>query len=320
MDNVVYTPLPGRGFGPFRRDRLWLAEDHLLSVRSSRIVDLYERFYFTDIEGIYFRDRRGEHGLTLSVLLIPCFILVAFVAKYHWAWLIPLVPLAAWTVAYGLMGRQAECHIQTLLGTHVIPAISRRPAYEQLLERIVPLVEAAQGRLDPAEFELIAPRSQEFAPPPMETLVHAKPPLRGWYFEATFLTVAVAGFFSIWNQRAQHGMAVDWVEYGLSFAGLALIIVALARAYRVDVGGKVLGCLWSIVSVQCIYSLGAGVVASIRNASSKINRPPSLALDPHPIRSVPELLPYATAIEGLCIALAVVGLALVIDRKNRQPA
>ncbi len=318
MDNVTYTPLPGRGFGPFRRDRLWLADDHLLSVRSSRIVDLYERFYFADIQGIYFRDRRGEHILLLSVLLLPCLLLVALAIIFHWAWLIPLAPLAAWTAAYGLMGSQAECHIQTLLGTHAVPAIGRRSAYEQLLERVVPLVEAAQGKLDPAELEFVAPPANQYNPPPLETPARAKPPLQGWFFEATFATVTVASLFSIWNQRAPHGALLDWAEYGLSFAGLALIIVALARAYRVDVGGKVLGCLWSIVSIQCVYGLGAGVAASARDASRAINRQPNLALDPHPIRSIPELLPYATAIEGLCIALAVLGLLMVIDRKNRQ--
>lgn len=319
MDKVTYSPLPGRGFGPFRRDRLWLSDDHLLSIRSSRIVDIYERFYFTDIQGLYFRERRGEHILTLSVLLIPCVLFLALAIMFHWAWLIPLAPLAAWTAAYALLGRQAECKIHTLLGSHAVPAIGRRAAYDHLLERVVPLVEAAQGKLDPSRLEYVAPATLDLAPPPIDVFVRAKAPIQGYYFEVTFAAVAVAGLFAIWNQRAAHGVVLDWVEYGLSFAGFALIIVALARAYRMDVGGKVLACLWSIVTIQCLYSIGAGIVASVRNAS-RMNYPPNVRIDSHPIRSVPELLPYTTAIEGLCIVLSLIGLVMVIDRKNRQVA
>jgi len=319
LDSVTYQRLPGRGFGPFRRDRIWLADDHLLSIRSSRFVDIYERFYFSDIQGIYFRDRRGEFLMILAAHLVPCVSLAALGGIFHWAWLIPMVPLAAWTLAYALLGSQAECRVQTMLGLHKVPAIGRRAVYEQLLERIGPLIEAAQGPLEPASFEVIAPVESKMTPPPMEGLRQPKAPYRGWFFESAFASVILAGLFSLWNQRASRGAALDWAEYALSFSGMVLILIGLVRAYRIDVGGAVMACLWSILGTQAIYSISTGIVASIQSA---IPRVPNAVrtVDHHPIRSLPSLVPYATAMEGLCIVLALVGLLLILNRKRQQIA
>jgi hypothetical protein len=319
LDNVTYQPLPGRGFGPFRRDRVFLADDHLLSVRSSRILDIYERFYFQDIQGIYFRDRYSEYLMMLAACLIPCISLLALALLHHWGWAVPLIPILAWTLTYALLGSQGECHAQTLLGTHPVPAISRRPAYDRLLERVAPLIEAAQGPFDAVSLEVAPPTISNLAPPPMEPLAPQKQPNRGWYFEAAFITVALAGIFSMWNQRGWHGVFVDWTEYGLSFGGLVLVLMGLAKAYRVDVGGGVLACLWSMITTQAIYGTGVAIAASLQSASPRLTGGPRY-LDQHPIRLLPDLLPYATAMEGLCVVLAIAGLLLIMDRKNRMPA
>ncbi len=318
MDNVGYQPLPGRGFGPFRRDRLWMAEDHLLSIRSSRFVDVYERFYFRDIQGIYFRERRGEFFMIVAALALPCLGLLALCAL-HRAWLIPLAPLAAWTLAYATLGKQADCHIQTLIGLHAIPAIGRRVAYDHLLNRVVPLIEANQGMLDTAGIELFAPTASPYRPPPMEDPRRTKAPNRGWFFEAAFATVIAGGLFSMWNHRGAHGAFADWLEYALSLSALALMLVSLIRAYRVDVGGAALSCLWAIVGTQSVYSIGVGVFASIQSAAPRMPGAPRYG-EQHPIRSLPTLLPYATAMEGLCVLLAVIGMLLILNRKNQQTA
>jgi hypothetical protein len=318
LDNTTYQRLPGRGFGPLRRDRLFLADDHLLSVRSSRLVDRYERFYFRDIHGIYFRNRFSEYLLLLGAYLLPCLALLVLGVLHHWGWLVPLVPLAAWTLAYALLGSQADCHIQTLLGTHSLPAIARQPAYHQLIDRISPLIENAQGLFEAAEVQLVPPAPSDLSPPPMESLSPPKTANRGWYFEAAFGMVAFAGIFSMWNQRGSHGLLLDWTEYGLSLAGMIMILIGLARAYRVDVGGGVLACLWSIIATQSIYGTAVGIAASIQNATPRL---PGRGryLEQHPIRLLPDLLPYATAMEGLCILLSLAGLLLIMDRKNRLP-
>ena len=123
----------------------------------------------------------------------------------------------------------------------------------------------------------------------------------------------------MWNQRGWHGVFVDWTEYALSFGGLVLVLMGLARAYRVDVGGGVLACLWSIIATQAIYGTGVAIAASIQSASPRLPGGPRY-LDQHPIRLLPDLLPYATAMEGLCVVLAIAGLLLIMDRKNRMPA
>jgi len=317
LDNLVYQPLPGRGFGLFRRDRVWLAEDHLLSVRSSRFVDIYERFYFRDIYGIHFRERTGEYWMILNAFLIPCLTLLALSIRFHWGWAIPLMPLGAWTVAYASFGARAECQVQTTLGLHLLPAISRRPAYEALRDQLFPKIEAAQAELESLSPPIVPP-PLNLAPPPRITPVVIQEPNQGWYFEGAFLVVALAAIYSLWNQRGAHGIVFDWLEYGLSLASFVMLLFSLARAYRVDVGGGVLACLWSIIVTQAIYGSGIAIAASVQSATPRLPGSPSRYLDHHPIRVLPQLLPYASAAEALCIAAAVAGLFLILARKNRQ--
>lgn len=312
MDNLVYQPLPGRGFGLFRRDRVWLAEDHLLSVRSSRFVDIYERFYFRDIHGIHFRERAGEYWMILIAFLLPCHALVALSILHHWAWGIPLAPLGAWTLTYALFGSQAECQVQTSLGLHPVPAISRRPSYDALREKLFPRIEAAQAELEMQPASTVPPPLNVPLPRIMPAVIPE--PNRGWYFEGAFSIVALAAIFSLWNQRGIHGVAFDWLEYGLSLATFVSMLVALARAYRVDVGGGVLACLWSIIVTQAIYGSGMAIAASVQNTIAR----PSRSLDHHPIRVLPDLLFYSTAADAVCITAAVVGTILIMARKKRQ--
>ena len=311
MDNLPYQPLPGRGFGFFHRDRLWLADDHLLSVRSSRFVDLYERFYFGDIQGLHCRDRAGEYLLILISLIVPCLSLLVLGILHHRFWLLPLIPLGTWTVAYAWLGARTECQIQTRLGLHPIPALSHRQAYDNLLQRLSPIITPISNLAD------TPPAPVAISPPPMEPAPVTHPPHRGYYFEFALVTVMLAGLFSLWNQRALHGLAFDWAEYGLSLAGFVLILMGLACAYRVDVGGGVLASLWGIIVTQAVYGSGLAIAASLQNATP--GHGPRY-LDHHPIRVLPMLLPYSTALEGFSIAVAIAGLFLIMARKNRQIA
>ena len=313
MDSSIYQPLPGRGFGPFRRDRIWLAEDHFLSISSSRFVDTYERFYFADIQAIYFREWYSQYLVILIAQLVPCFAFLILAIAHHRAWLMPLFPLATWTIAYAWLGPQGDCSTQTLLGTHAIPAVSRRPAYDQLLQRLVPLIETAQGALDIEGFTLVAPAVSDVSPPPMERLAPPKALYRGWFFEAAFITVAVAGVVSLWNATNLHGVGLDRLGNALSLVGLLLIVVALVRASRVDVGGPVIGCLWGLAGIQCLSAVSAILAATMQMAVPRGTSTPPLA-------SLADLLPFTNAIQITCILLAIVGLLLIINQKNGQPS
>ena len=68
-----------------------------------------------------------------------------------------------------------------------------------------------------------------------------------------------------------------------------------------------------------VLLLAMAIAASVQSASPRLPGRPRY-LDQHPIRILPDLLPYATAMEGLCVLLAIAGLLLIMDRKNRMPA
>ncbi len=317
MDSRTYSPLPGRGFGFFRRDRVWLAEDHLLSIRSSRFIDHYERYYFEDIQGIYFRDRRSEYYLFLAAAMFPCLCFLPLVIFLHWGWLIPLVPTVLWAALYAAYGRQADVHIQTILGLHWIPAVARRGHYDAFLDWLSPRIQEVQGALDLAELQFTPPPMPAAPPPSLSESLPSKEPYRSWFLEFTYAVVAFAALFSMWNHRASHGLTVDWIEYALSSVGLMLVIVGLVRSFRWDVGGGVMATLWGMVATQAVYGIGVGIIASFQNAT-RASMPRPRVVDDHPIRSLPILVPYATAMEGFLIALAVVGVLLLLNRKNQQ--
>ncbi|MBY0506049.1 MAG: hypothetical protein K2X03_19185 [Bryobacteraceae bacterium] len=312
MDSLVYRQLPGRGFGLFRRHQVWLAEDHLLNVRSSRFIDVYERFYFGDIQGLHFRNRFGEYLLVLTALLVPCLSLLALGVLVHWAWFFPFVPFAAWTAAYARLGPEAECQIQTCLGLHPLPAINRRWTYDHLLNELAPLIQQAQGEAPEGQTQTPPdlPPAPGLAPPPMQA--PAKPLARnlGYFFEAAFGAIAIASLLSLWNQRASHGVAIDWLEYAFVLSAFLLSLFGLARAYRVDVGAGVLASLWSIIVGEAAY----GVLA-LAGLGTRIT---TRALDPHPLRASPAFLPMGTGVQIICLVAAVVGLFLILARKNRE--
>ena len=69
-----YRKLPGRGNrrdggfigGTFRQSRLWLGQDHLLSVDSTLSSQDLKRFYFRDIQAITVR--RTHTGRTWNIV------------------------------------------------------------------------------------------------------------------------------------------------------------------------------------------------------------------------------------------------------------
>src|SRR5690242_8964250 len=55
MSPSSYTRMPGQFRGVFRRFSLWMGDDHLLLVDSTRFSESYKRFYLRDIQSIIVR-------------------------------------------------------------------------------------------------------------------------------------------------------------------------------------------------------------------------------------------------------------------------
>jgi hypothetical protein len=137
------------------RQSLWLAQDHLLSVRSNRFVEEYRRFYFRDIQAITVRKtrRREFWNMVLSLLLLLCLaILMSQVSQSGWStnlwpWSVVIAIVGGPLLFNNLRGPTSTCYIRTAVQMEELPSLNRIRKTEKILARIRPLIAAAQGEL-----------------------------------------------------------------------------------------------------------------------------------------------------------------------------
>lgn len=134
------------------RSSLWLGSDHLLKIDSNRFVETYKRFYFRDIQAITIRTtkRRQFWNVILLLLLLMCLggLSEPFVRRFvPWTMLVLAAPL----LVNNLLGITCVTFLRTAVQVEELPSLSRVGRVHKVLERIRPLISAAQGELTPEE-------------------------------------------------------------------------------------------------------------------------------------------------------------------------
>jgi hypothetical protein len=137
------------------RQSLWLAQDHLLSIRSNRFVEEYRRFYFRDIQAVTIRKtrRREFWNVVLSLVLLLC--LGFFIARMVqfgfssdlWPWFVLLGFVGLPLLFNNLRGPTCTCYMRTAVQVEELPSMNRLRKAQKILARIRPLIAAAQGEL-----------------------------------------------------------------------------------------------------------------------------------------------------------------------------
>ena len=139
------------------RSSLWLAKDHLLSVDLYAYSERYKRFYFRDIQGFTIRTtrRRALWNVVLSVLLALCLVELLVDSTGFGAWEIFMVMLAVLIAAPLLVniirGPTCEVLLRTAVQVEELPSLSRIRRAQKVLDRVRPLIVAAQGQLTPED-------------------------------------------------------------------------------------------------------------------------------------------------------------------------
>ncbi|PYS52737.1 MAG: hypothetical protein DMG13_15465 [Acidobacteria bacterium] len=145
------------------RSSLWLGKDHLLNIDSNRYTEEYKRFYFRDIQAItILKTRRREiwNFVLLLLLLIWMGALVdevltgASVPDATVSWGTTLVILAVPLLANNILGPACAVYLRTAVQTEVLPSLNRVRRARKVLDRVRPLIAAAQGQLTPEEVSI----------------------------------------------------------------------------------------------------------------------------------------------------------------------
>jgi hypothetical protein len=168
-----YRKLPGRGATLTHYVRLYAGADHLLQVASTGFTESYKRFYYRDVQAITLRKTyvgkaaNALLGATVTVLGVPALFTSTPVT-------IVLASLAGF-FAIGLganiaLGATCICQIRTAVQQEKLASLSRLRRARRALERLKPLITAAQGELSSTHLEGIVgnePKMPEEGLPPV---------------------------------------------------------------------------------------------------------------------------------------------------------
>lgn len=147
------------------RSSLWLGKDHLLYVETGGYTETYKRFYFRDIQAFLLvaTKRRAIWNWVLGPLSAIFLVLllaslpytgaagprsnlgeIVFFAFLGFVFAVPLL-------INNLLGPSCICHLRTAVQMEELSSLNRLRRARRLLNRIRPLIVAAQGELSPGE-------------------------------------------------------------------------------------------------------------------------------------------------------------------------
>ena len=108
-----YRRLPGSA-GLFTRHRLWLADDHVLSVRTALFWEEYRRVYFGDIQAIVFAgigNTAAVYAYSLGTASVVIAMILALRGHPFWAGLCGILALPVLAFAYSRP--DCKCYLKT---------------------------------------------------------------------------------------------------------------------------------------------------------------------------------------------------------------
>ena len=239
-----YKKLPGRATGLYRRSRLWLGSDHLLAVESNAYQESYQRYYFKDIQALVLR--KTVKGKILNGLIgIPALLAAVKLSTSPvwndpaWAWYWGIVTGILLVLLLGNLfkGATCVCHLRTPISTEQLPSLHRLRTARKVRDRLKPLIEQEQGRLDHEQM-LQAVAAQPPHPQPVSGTISAAAfsdpttsevdNYNGWaHWLLIPCCLALAGFLILYLYT--QGLAMAGV--GLLLSGILLVvnIIALAK-------------------------------------------------------------------------------------------
>jgi len=134
---------------------LWLGKDHLLCIDTNGYTESYKRFYFRDIQALIIRKtgRQLWSGLVFAVLAAAFFIPAAVSAEVVLKSVLGVLG-GIFALAFLInlaLGPSSACQLRTAVQVEDLPSMNRLRRARAVLDRVRPLVVAAQGALAPEE-------------------------------------------------------------------------------------------------------------------------------------------------------------------------
>ncbi len=292
-----YTPLPGRGM---RRQgvisvstaysRLYMAEDHLLSVDTTGFTEDYKRFYYRDIQAFIFR-RTNEWLIGnlvlgfLSALILWGILAIDDVGGRIAMGIFGLIVFIPFLVNL-LAGPTCSCSLRTAVQTEELPSLSRLRRARKTLAILRPRIEAAQGSLSADEMQAkvlaAAQRTAEIIPGSPAQMRISKPPRLITRSNGRAHTVF---FWIAISDLPFTGLHLvtdwEWLEPLAVFHMLAILtagIVAVVRQQHTDLPRFIRALPW-VTTITLPVMLLVGIIYGIVAAASGTMDPETFGED-----------------------------------------
>jgi hypothetical protein len=172
---ITYQKLPGRGVELASYGRLYLGPDHLLQVVSNGYQESYKRFHFSDIQAIILQRTVVFPGLNwvfgaLTSLCLGGWLLEA-INGFGDGPTLPVLMGVLTVLCAGplllnlLLGPTCVCYLRTAVQIERLAALKRFRSAERVLDRLRPMIEAAQGTIPTQTAPPVGQSAGEPGPP-----------------------------------------------------------------------------------------------------------------------------------------------------------
>lgn len=236
-----YRRLPGRPLSALRRDSLWVADDHLLSVRSNRFSEDYRRYYFRDIQAITIQRTSPISPWTYATgALAAAFLAPGLLFEFQNAflWVLGGLFLALTLLLIG-RGPACACYIQTAVSRDQLGSLRWISVADKALRILQPYIDQVQG---PLSEEMV---SLPLGPPPLPTSAVTPPPLparklpeTGWGYEFLFVLFLLDSLHS-YLSLSHKGTAMNVAAWIILISEIVCMPWLLIRQRRFEVPGAI---------------------------------------------------------------------------------
>ena len=160
MTDKTYEKLTGKQRRWFQFSQLWLADDHLMMLKSRRFTEEYSRYGFKDIEAIVVTEIEPEpvRQVLMGLLALSAFVAASLIPDSPWAkgfFSIPAGLALAYVVADVLRGRKCRCLLRTAVSEHILEPLTRMKEANRVLAVLLPALQSAQGTLETVPAEMV---------------------------------------------------------------------------------------------------------------------------------------------------------------------
>jgi hypothetical protein len=341
LTRAGYRRLPGwgprrtglfAGFGS--RCRLYLGEDHVLSVDNHLFSEDYKRFYFTDIQAVITRKTRrwiveGAVVVLAAACMTGCSLLL-LPRPLGSFWMGLSITLLIYLIYHLARGSSCACHIVTAVQEDLLPTVNRLRISRKVIPLLKSAVERAQGSVSLEEMAA-APvedgpryagpeRNGAWGPAGPGMAGRPASQYRGWAHVAAFCLLLVAGILTAIDLATRHLPLLVTLCALLGAAFSLFVIVALIKQRGGAASRMVRSLTWACFALICL-SFCLGYAVTVHAMIQTMMLRPKMAPDQWDIgRTVVSLSPRSSpflmvsySFEAACsLVLGGLGLASVL--------